>query len=256
MGEEEEVPVVEPTTESTSINPAWNDLLGKLPEGLHTVVTPVLKEWDTNFQTEQEKLRTRYAAFDPYVGKEEDVQYGMNLLAKLAEDPKFVYDQLAAHYKFNEKESEKEVEELDLSEVETEETPAFKQLKAEQDRIKQMLQEQEDSKTQAEANKWVESKIATLNKQHLGVELDWDFILAKAQGAPEGSDYDKVVDQVAQQYVDMVAKIRNTPSKSAQAPQVLTGNGVVGRTAVTGPMNTDTRVKLGVEMLQALQSKG
>jgi hypothetical protein len=78
---------------SEASNPAWNELLGLIPQELHSQVTPHLQKWDSNF----DKVQSQYAPYKQFVDAEvpaDNIAYALNAMQQLDQDPKQFYDML------------------------------------------------------------------------------------------------------------------------------------------------------------------
>lgn len=66
------------TNDNSGMNPAWKPFLDVLPESLHNVVLPVLKEWDAGVQQKFQDIRGEYAeleGFKKFVDSNVDPEY-------------------------------------------------------------------------------------------------------------------------------------------------------------------------------------
>lgn len=54
------------TNDNSGTNPAWKPFLDVLPESLHNLVIPVLKQWDSGVQQKFQEIRNEYAELEPY----------------------------------------------------------------------------------------------------------------------------------------------------------------------------------------------
>lgn len=91
----------ENTGDGTGINPAWNDLLETLPSSLHSQVTPHLQQWDKNYQEGIGKVHSQYEPYKPYLENNvppEQLNYGLQLLDILENQPEQLYEALAEQF--------------------------------------------------------------------------------------------------------------------------------------------------------------
>lgn len=66
------------TNDNSGMNPAWKPFLDVLPESLHNVVLPVLKDWDAGVQQKFQDIRSEYAeleGFKKFVDSNVDPEY-------------------------------------------------------------------------------------------------------------------------------------------------------------------------------------
>lgn len=96
--------MTQPTTEG--INPAWQGLLGAIPESLHGIIIPHLKQWDTNFNNEvQKRVTEAVAPYEPYkvlVDNKvpmERIDETLRFVYTLENDPEQTVKNLAEHFK-------------------------------------------------------------------------------------------------------------------------------------------------------------
>lgn len=82
------------------INPAWNDVLSHVPQDKHGAVTPLLQQWDQNFQ----KVQSSYAPYKEFIENQippEDLRVALGLARALDERPEDIYQ--ALHQEFGQK---------------------------------------------------------------------------------------------------------------------------------------------------------
>ena len=85
-------------------NPAWNEFLNIIPEDLHSQITPILSQWDKNIQAKFDTVASEWEPYKNFKDNKIDPQnleFGINLVNQLSNDPKSVYDALKEHYKFD-----------------------------------------------------------------------------------------------------------------------------------------------------------
>lgn len=94
---------VEPQGDNNG-NPAWQEFLEVVPQELHTQVTPLLEKWDKGVQERFQKVHSQYEPYKPIIdaGIDSDtMQFALNLLNSIEENPRLVYDALGNYHKFN-----------------------------------------------------------------------------------------------------------------------------------------------------------
>lgn len=90
--------------ESESVNPAWNDVLNVIPEDVRESVIPKFREWDSNFQTQVQKVHSDY---EPYKFLKEDgiagddVRMALGIMNAIQDNPEQVYKSLGENFGFN-----------------------------------------------------------------------------------------------------------------------------------------------------------
>lgn len=81
-------------------NPAWKSILDVLPESLHPVVMPVLKEWDQGVQQRFQEIHNQYTELEPYKAFVKNnidpayVEQAVILADQLQRDPKNVVNNM------------------------------------------------------------------------------------------------------------------------------------------------------------------
>lgn len=82
-------------------NPAWNEFLQPLPEDIRPEVVPVLQKWDQEVQQKIGSVQSEYEPWKDFVKSgidPETAQFATEVLAKLQEDPRAIYDSLGQHF--------------------------------------------------------------------------------------------------------------------------------------------------------------
>lgn len=242
------------------VHPAWNEMLGAIPQEYHEKVIPHLRTWDQNVQ----QVHQRYSPYAKIAGNTtpERLQQVMSVAQALEQNPRGFYDVLKQHLGIEE--ANAVMNELDEGEGEEAGPqnipPQFQQqmqaFERQQEMMASMLLEQRQKEQQAQEDAelealygWMESQseaFRTLNgiKQG-GVGLAEPFvndILARG-GTP----------QQALQMLDMFVQNAGSFQAAPKAPAILSGQGgVVPQNArkVTDMSPKETR-NLVVEALQA-----
>lgn len=82
-------------------NPAWNDVLGIIPQELHSQITPHFQKWDKGVQDMVGKVHQEYEPWKSVIktSDPETTQFAIQLLGALESDPKSVYKAIQDHYK-------------------------------------------------------------------------------------------------------------------------------------------------------------
>lgn len=230
-------------TDSNGINPAWNDLLGALPDSLHSQVIPHLKSWDTGVQTKFQQVQSQYAPYKDIVGQvaPEDIQSALDVMRALNEDPQGFYSSMGEYYNLtpaqqaqaqqaNANSGQGQPDEYDLSDIEPdgsnfdlEKDPRFQQLSQQQQVIAEFLSSQAEAAQAQKEDAELETALTSLKEKH--GEFDEQYVLGLASNGVGLED-------AVTRYVEMVNKIRSTPSPGANLPPVVTPGGGVPSTSV------------------------
>lgn len=83
------------------VHPAWNEVLGVIPQELHSQVTPHFQKFDKNHHESLQKVHQEYEPWKPIIkaSDPETTQFAIQLLNTLETDPKTVYKAIQDHYK-------------------------------------------------------------------------------------------------------------------------------------------------------------
>lgn len=246
-GQETTAPPAEP---AASTEPApWADILGVLPESLHSQVDPHLKKYHETLEQQRQEALTKYQPIDPYLeqyGDFTELEKRLKFAQNFENDPLAVYNQIR----------EWAIQEGLLEEEEVEETPPAGQeappeeidegdvppwLKAQLEAqsqsiasLQKMIEEErkakEETKLQSEFNAYLKS----INEAHPGVPED--YLIAQIAAGKDGM-------QVAQAYLAGIqAKVQEALKPGEEAPPVLSGGGSQPSTQVPGAI-TDREVR-------------
>lgn len=217
-------------------NPAWESLLGEIPEDLHEKITPHLQEWDRGVQQ-------RFASYEPY--KEfldggvdaENLRMGLGLLQAIEQDPKSVYEALGQQFQLQKKEPEQpagippELEGLPPAAIKRiqEMEEKYNNLFQGHEAIAQKLVNDDRAAEEAREDQILDRKMSELREKY--GEYDEGYVLAKMHAGMKPEDAVESWNQL----VDGIVANRRPP-----APKIL-GNGSV---AMPGDKKIDV-TKLG-----------
>lgn len=101
----------EEVNNAPGLNPAWEPVLGVLPEQFHEVVTPHFQKWDQEAQNRIESVNSQlkqFEAYKPFVEHgitPDEVEQGLRLMYEINNNPQSVYQALADAYKFGQQET-------------------------------------------------------------------------------------------------------------------------------------------------------
>lgn len=193
-------------------NPAWNDLLGVIPQEVHEQVIPHLKNWDSGV----EQKFQQYAPYKSFIENNvnvDELQTGYGILQALNEDPKKVYEAIAEHYGLG-----STIEEIDddpdpgaLPPEIMEKLQGFEKF---QEQVSQLLVSQKEQELIKAAEVELETELSDLSKKY--GEFDEQIVIPLMQSGMKAEDavkrYFTLMDQIA------TKKARPTP------PNILGGN--------------------------------
>jgi hypothetical protein len=251
-------PVAEPTT---GVNPSWESALSKVPSVYHSYLTEEFKKWDSEANNRITSVQSRFKPYQEFVDQQIDpdmLKQSIQLMNVFQNDPEAIFNFFVTQgYGQPSGQGQKDSgsEEFDLGEEEIKEDPRLNQLEQQQQLIMQQMQAAQAKEQQIQGDMWLSSRQAELTAKHEGVNLDWDFVLTRAMLKTQQGmkDNDLALEMSANEYVEMVNKIRATPSAGSQAPRVMPTSGGVQSSAVNvRKLGDQGRKDLVLEMMQAL----
>lgn len=258
---------VESTPQETSggINPAWNDVLQRVPSVYHGHLVEQFKKWDADANGRITSVQSRFKPYEEFVANQVDpemLKQSINLLNVFQNDPQSIYKFLHEQYGQDPGQGQNvnDGNEFDLGVPEENPlAPRLSQLEQQQQALIQRMEAAQQADLSRQADIWLADQQTRITQKHAGVDLDWDYILTRTalknqQGA---TDNEKALAEAAQEYVNLVNNIRSKPSAGSGAPRVMPATGGVP----SNPINVRTldeqgRKNLAMEMLMALDNEG
>lgn len=181
------------------LNPAWGELLDKLPSSLHEMITPHLTQWDTNFQTELNKVHSQYEGYKPFLDNQvtpEQLHYAMQVVQAIEQRPMDVYKGIEAYARENNLWQEAAAPVVSGQQGQAENTeipdellqhPEFIKMQQVVSQLTEIFQSQQQSVQQEQADKQLADELSSL-KSDLG-EFDEQWVVTKAlQAAHQGQN--------------------------------------------------------------------
>lgn len=229
-------------------HPAWQEILDAIPEEYRAAVTPTLEKWDKGVQNRFQNLHSKFEPLKAYEDLDPDqIAMGLNLLERINEDPRAVYDLMAQSYGFNNEQGVSENEESMSEQHESSVDPAvMAQLTETQQRLAQIEQERENARFQEE----LDAYIAYLHEPEPGQRRDFDedYVITLLANGVDGEEavsrYNKIVETAA-------------PKSAPQsAPRIMSSGGGIPSNAIDPKTLSDNQAKdLVADMLrQAAES--
>lgn len=238
-------------------NPAWNEILGVLPDSLHSTVRPALEKWDTNYREGISKVQSQYEPYKEILDsgiEPQNLQYALALLDKIENDPRAIYDALAEHNGWAENGGQGQPNsEIDPNEYDPENLPEDPRLlRAEQlaEAVAEYTMQQHQQQTEAEEDAALEQHISSLKEQHGIDENDEtvdEFVMGlMLAGVPAEKAFEK--------YTALTQTVSTRPRANDSAPVVLGGGGVPS-TAIPRDQIRDPKARraLVAQMLEQAQ---
>lgn len=196
-------------------NPAWDEVLGLIPESLHGAITPHFQKWDSAAQTRIESVNESMKQFDAYKPFVEhgidpsELEQGLRLMFEINNNPRNVYDALAKAYNYEVKaaiESSGEDEETQLTD-----DPRFGKLQEGIELVSKIVLADQQAKQDAAADIQLDRELKSLTDKYGA--YDEDFVLAKMQNGYTG-------EQAVEAFMQLKAQFQQS---QPFAPNILGG---------------------------------
>ena len=217
--------------QSNGFNPAWNSLLGKIPQGLHKLIEPDLRQWDENFRNKTQEVQSRYEPYQFLIDNEvapDQVEAALQIMSLIEADPRAFHTQMGEFYKDQwGDQGQQEVSQggnepqfsLDSEEFDITQHPKFQELLQNQDAMAQFLAQQIEQQQTDEAEAELEQEETRLKEQYgeFNEEAVYSYALQ--------NDVD--LEEAVKWYVNLQNQIRSAPRANDSAPNVFTPSGGV-----------------------------
>lgn len=175
-------------------NPAWNDVLGVIPEQFHSVITPHFQKWDQSAQQRVEAANAKVSEYEPYNAFIEhgidptELENGLRLLYEVQTDPRKVYDALGKAYSLAEQaEIAQQAETPNSGEGQQEfRDPRYDKLEQGMEVVSKIILEDKQRALQAEVEAELDAELSAVKQAH--PDADERFILAMMQNGMSVED--------------------------------------------------------------------
>lgn len=177
-------------------NPAWNDVLGVLPEQFHSVVTPHFSKWDQAAQNRIEAANAQVREYEPYKAFAEhgiepsEIENGLRLMYEINNDPRRVWEALAQTYSLSAESGNNQGqnggEQPDGNGPADFQDPRFDQLQQGVELVSQIVLREQQAKANAQADAELDSELTDLREKH--GEYNERFVLAMMQNGLSGEE--------------------------------------------------------------------
>jgi hypothetical protein len=84
-------------------NPAWGELLGVIPQELHSQVVPHLQKWDQGVQKRFTEVQSKYQPFEQFVSngvEPSQLETALQVMEAIEQNPQAVYESLGQQFGF------------------------------------------------------------------------------------------------------------------------------------------------------------
>lgn len=200
-------------------NPAWNEFLQVVPQELHSQVTPVLQKWDQGVNERFNKVHSEYEPYKPFKDAgipPEDLQFAVNLMNSLTEDPQTVYKAIGEFYKLNTPEPGSNSGQGQSGPPTEQDDPyssRFSEIERQNQILAQHFIQQREAQENAQADYELDSELASLRQKY--GDYDERYVLALMQNGMGG-------DEAVQQFQSFVT---NEAAKYRPKPLIMGGGG-------------------------------
>lgn len=181
-----EVQGIEPTGEnSPGPNPAWNDVLGIIPEQYHAAITPHFQKWDQSAQQRIEQANSQVSAYDgfkPFIEHgidPQELENGLRLMYEINNNPQSVYNALGQAYGLANTPGNEEEPEGEVGNTQNFQDPRYETLQQNLELVNKIILEDHQAKEAAKADAELDRELSQL-KQKFG-DIDERYVLAMMQ---------------------------------------------------------------------------
>lgn len=250
-------------------NPAWGDFLSAIPEGMHEMVRPHLREWDKGVQARIDAVHGEYADFKPFkeAGVNREVlEQAYGIYDAINTDPRRVYDILAETYGYNvanaavaasqqnapqgqpnvQPQQGESAAEYELGQG-GQYNPEIARLQQTVETMAQIMLAQNQTAENVRADTALDSELAAARAKH--GDFDEQYVLAYMQNG-------MTADQAAQQWAHARASILAEHNRP-QAPNVISGGGALPSQQINAAgLNKKDTLSLVANMMKAANQQG
>jgi hypothetical protein len=220
-------PVENSQQEGTGINPAWNDLMAVIPSQLHSQVTPFLQKWDQDYQKGIGKVHSEYESWKPFQEQgidPEQVNYGLQLLDRLQNNPEEVFDALKSYLQVEDEQTpvtdpmaqEQQEQGQQSTPIDIASIPEFQQMAQMVQAMAELTVQQNSQQLESQTDQELESEFEQVRNEIGDFDEKWVIVQMLAD--------DKLsVKDAATQYQEFVKGILTNANRPG--PRVLGGGG-------------------------------
>lgn len=228
---------VESTETTSNLSPAWTEFLDTIPSEFVPKATPVLEQWDKNFQ-EVQLANAKYKPFEEFTTHDpEYLRTAIQIAQMMENDPRSIFDRIGEHHGFLNAEAGQGDEEEELEDGEFAEEapefditshPEFQQMQEQNQAFQNYVEQQEAAKMEAEADAFIKNQFNEVTKLH-GQELSADeksILSDLALASMNNTGKLDLVQAYNEKFSKFVSHARNTSANNS-IPPVLSGTGAV-----------------------------
>lgn len=224
-------------------NPAWQPLLQQLPDAYHHLVTPHLKQWDQNFQTELQKVQSQYEPFAAFKDQNpEDIQRAIGLYELANSNPEYLFNQMKEYYGFggdqgqqvDQQQTQVSDDDFDINGG-IENDPKFKEVQGAVNSMAEMFIKQHEQEQMRQAEQQLQVEIDSIKANNPGMTEDDEVMIYRIAAANNMSLTDAAAELT--RYTEAAVAARQAPA----APSVMSANGAVPDASTVDPRKLDSR---------------
>lgn len=257
QGQPVEQPQGQQQSDTVNINPAWNDVLGLIPQTLHSQITPKFQEWDKNYQNSIQKVHSQYEPWKPFIDggiDPENVNFSLGLMNAISENPQEVVNAIQTWMKEEGVDPGQQSEQqgqfdqtpqYDPNDITSH--PKFVEMEEALQTMAQIMLQQRETEQSAQQDQELEDELGRLKQEH--GDFDENYVISICANSDGEISLEDAI-QMDQERTQSILSGRRQPG-----PPVL-GSGGAFPNSTPDPRklgSTDTR-NLVAQMLQ--QAKG
>jgi len=249
--------------EEVKLNPAWSNLLSRVPQGLHQQIIPELRQWDQNYDQGIQKVHSQYAAYKPFVEQQIDpsaLNEGYLIRQALEENPMAVVQAMIQHYQLQlpteqgQPNPDEESNDEDEALFDVTQHPEFQRMKQMVELMGQHTLMSTQQQQEAQEDAALDQLFTQAQEKHGDFDEDWVLKTLYFGGVENPTEQD--IDNAIASYQEHVNNIvQNYRSPSQNAPVIMGGGGgLPSQQTPVGQMTGKDRRALIVQTLQNLNA--
>lgn len=260
QGQQQDPPPQQTQQEELKLNPAWNNLLGQIPNNLHQNILPELKQWDQNYNDGIQKVHSQYAAWKPFIDNQvqpDEVNNALLVWQSMNEDPNKFIQTIMDYYNYqpqggqgqNPQEPQVRSEDDEGIPFDVTQHPEFQRLQQIVETLGQASLTQYEQQIETQVEQEVAQMFSEAKERH--GEFDEAYV-AQLMMVNEGMDIDTAI-KLQQERDQQIIQRHRSPGQSA--PVLMGGGGGVPsqQTRVSGMSGKDRRALIVQHLLNGEQ---
>lgn len=246
--------------EEPKINPAWNNLLSRVPQGLHGQILPELQQWEKNYTQGMQKVHSQYAGYKPFLDQQiapEQLNEAYMIRQALEQDPLKFVQALIEHYGLQlpteqgqPNENPEEENPFDLSQ-----NPEWQNQQQIVNTMAQALLLQNQQAQEAQEDAELDAQFESAKQRH--GEFDEDYVMKHLYFSGADNVDEAMMDEAVEAWKEHVqGVVQNYRSPSQNAPVIMGGGGgLPSQQTPVGSMSGNQRRALVAQTLANLHAQ-